>query len=115
MLAELSGLLMLLHILEGAAGGERIGPLSETLLDEIAAAGSPEAAAKVDALRTSTRRKKTERAARNRAKMMAACGIAQVSRCILPHLQPCSCTALLITTLTLSMSISFLNRHLFEN
>lgn len=84
MLAEIIGLFLLLHILEGAAGGERIGPLSETLLDEIARAGSPEAAAKVDALRTSTRQKKSERAARNRAKMMAACGIAQVSRCIPP-------------------------------
>ena len=79
MLAGLPALLPMLHILEGAAGGERVAPLSETLLDEIAAAGSPEAAGEVDALRSATRRKKAERAARNRAKMLASCGIVQVS------------------------------------
>lgn len=78
-MAELAGLLPLVHKLEGGPGGERIAPLAETLLDEIAAAGDPSAAAAVGTLRDATRRRKAERAARNRAKMLASCGISQVS------------------------------------
>ena len=82
--ADLQGFLPLLHTLEGASGGESIAPLAEALLNEIAAAGDPTAAAAVDALRTATRRRKSERAIRNRAKMLASCGIAQVDLDAIP-------------------------------
>lgn len=80
-LAAVPDLLPLLHSLEGARGGQLIAPLAETLLDEVAAANEGAAATQVQALRAGTRAAKAERAARTRARMLAACGIgAGVSR-----------------------------------
>ena len=77
-LAGLPGLLAVLHTLEGSAGGERVAPLAETLLDEISEAGRPQVAEMVADLRRATRRKKSELAAKNRAAMLATLGLAQV-------------------------------------
>ncbi len=77
-LASLPGLLPLLHQLEGVAGGSRVAPLAESLLEAVAVAGGDDVAEAVGQLRGATRAAMSALAARKREALLASLGLIQV-------------------------------------
>lgn len=77
-LASVPALLDLLHHMEGLSGSTTVGPLAESVLEAAAAAGSPDVADRIDAMRGATSARNRAAAMRQRQQMLAAIGLHQV-------------------------------------
>lgn len=72
MLADQSNLLLLLHQLEAVSSGSTIGPLAESLLEELQAAGGAQVGGAINLLRAATKAAMKKKAMARRSAMLAS-------------------------------------------
>lgn len=75
--AEVPGLLQLVHALEGTAGGVVLAPLAEQLLEVLGAAGGVQLEGRVSGMRRATAQRKRLAAERSKQRMLARLGLAK--------------------------------------